>query len=93
MDNVSETQAAAFAPACVKLPTWDACLPAADTGRSTRVQVANRRPESGEGTGMPAVSLAHAQQSIRKPDNFTTRIYALSGGGLGPHPAREPEPV
>jgi hypothetical protein len=93
MDNVSETQAAAFAPACVKLPTGAACLPAADTGRSTRVQYADPRPQSVKGTGMPAISQAHADQSIRKPYNFTTRIYALTGGGLGPHPAREPEPV
>jgi hypothetical protein len=93
MDNVSETQAAAFAPACVKLPTWAACLPAADLGRSTHVPAAKPSPFSVEGTGMPAIKQPDAHQSIRKPDNFTTRIYALSGGGLGPHPAREPEPV
>jgi hypothetical protein len=93
MDNVSEAQAAAFARACVKLPAWAACLPAADPGRSTRVPATRPGPIGVKGTGMPAVSQAHAQQSIRKPYNFTTRIYALGGGAAGPHPAREPGPV
>jgi hypothetical protein len=93
MDNVSETQVAAFTPACVKLPAWAAFPPAADSGRLTHVSAAKTGPCGVKGTGVPAVSRMHAQQSIRKPYNFTTRIYALGGGVSGPHPAREPGPV
>jgi hypothetical protein len=93
MDNVSETQAAAFTPACVKLPAWAAFPPAAGPGRVTRVPAAKPGLTGVEGTGVPSVSRMHVQQSIRKPYNFTTRIHALGGGAAGPHPAREPGPV
>jgi hypothetical protein len=95
MDNVSETQAAAFTPACVKLPAWAACLSAAVDGRLTHVVATKQGPRRVEGTGVSLVSPMHAQQpSIRKPySSFTTRLSAIGGGDPGPHPAREPEPV
>lgn len=94
MDNVSETQAAAFAPACVKLPAWAACPPAADSGRLTHVSAAKPGLSGVKGTGVPTASRMRAQQStVRKPYNFTTRLSAIGGGDPGPHPAREPEPV
>jgi hypothetical protein len=94
METASEAQAAAtVAPACATLSAWVTSPSAADAGRSTRVRATKTGPMSVKGTGMPAVSQVHAQQSIRKPYNFTTRIYALGGGAAGPHPAREPEPV
>jgi hypothetical protein len=94
MDNISETQAVAFTPACVKLPSWVASAPAVD-GRLTRVSAAKAGLSGVKGTGMPAASDAHAQQCvrIRKPYNYTTRLSAFSGADPGPHPAREPEPV
>jgi hypothetical protein len=93
MDNVSETQAAAFTPACVKLPVLGACPPAAVVGRLTHVPAEKSGPYRVKGTSVPAASGMHAQQSIRKPYNFTTRLSAIGGGDPGPHPAREPEPV
>jgi len=93
MDNVSETQVAAFTPACVKLPAWAAFPPAAVDGRLTHVAAAKPGLCGVKGTGVSSVSRMRTQQSIRKPYNFTTRIYTLGGGAWGPHPAREPEPV
>ena len=94
MDNISEVQAAvALAPARVKLSAWAACPSAAVDGRLTRVPATKSGLYGVEGTGVSPVSLAHAQQSIRKPYNFMTRISASGGGDPGPHPAREPEPV
>jgi hypothetical protein len=94
MDNVSETQAAAFTPACVKLPAWAACPPAAVDGRLRHVVATKQGPRRVEGTGVSSVNPMPAQQpSIRKPYSFTTRLSAIGGGDPGPHPAREPEPV
>jgi hypothetical protein len=36
---------------------------------------------------------AFGQPNPYKPNPYTTRIAAMSGGAKGPHPAREPEPV
>jgi hypothetical protein len=47
------------------------------------------------GQRQPAAGLAAAfgQPNPYKPNLYTTRIAAMSGGAKGPHPAREPEPV
>jgi hypothetical protein len=97
MDNISEVQAAvALAPARVKLSAWAACPSAAVDGRLTHVSrgPATKPGLSGvKGTGVSPVSGARAQQFIRQPYNFMTRIPAGGGDDPGPHPAREPEPV
>jgi hypothetical protein len=43
---------------------------------------------SNVGTGMASTRNGGAKQL-----NQTTRIYPVAPGGLGPHPAREPDPV
>jgi hypothetical protein len=43
---------------------------------------------SSVGTGMASTRNGGAKQL-----NQTTRIYPVAPGGLGPHPAREPDPV
>jgi len=43
---------------------------------------------SSVGTGMSSTRNGGAKQL-----NQTTRIYPVAPGGLGPHPAREPDPV
>jgi len=43
---------------------------------------------SSVGTGMASTRNGGAKQL-----NQTTRIYPVTPGGLGPHPAREPDPV
>jgi hypothetical protein len=43
---------------------------------------------SNVGTGMASTTNGGAKQL-----NQTTRIYPVAPGGLGPHPAREPDPV
>jgi hypothetical protein len=43
---------------------------------------------SNVGTGMSSTMNGGAKQL-----NQTTRIYPVAPGGLGPHPAREPDPV
>jgi len=43
---------------------------------------------SADGTGMASTSSGNGKQL-----NQTTRIYPVIPGGVGPHPAREPEPV
>lgn len=94
MDNVSEAQAAvAFARARMNLSAWAACPSAAVNGRLTRVPATKSGRYSVEGTGVSSVSGVHAQQTIRKPYNFMTRLSTIGGGDPGPHPAREPEPV
>jgi len=40
------------------------------------------------GAGMVSTKKGNAKQL-----NQTTRIYPITPGGLGPHPAREPDPV
>ena len=39
------------------------------------------------------LAVAFGQPNPYKPNPYTTRIAAMSGGAKGPHPAREPEPV
>jgi hypothetical protein len=39
------------------------------------------------------LAVAFGQPNPHKPNPYTTRIAAMSGGAKGPHPAREPEPV
>lgn len=93
MDNISDVQAAAlFARVRVELPAWAAPSAAVD-GRLTHVAAAKPGLCGLKGTGVSSASRMHAQPTIRKPYNFTTRISAIGGGGPGPHPAREPEPV
>jgi hypothetical protein len=39
------------------------------------------------------VGMASTRSGSTKQHNQTTRIYPVIPGGLGPHPAREPDPV
>jgi hypothetical protein len=88
------------ARAHVKLPDRAACPAAVCGGVPARVPSLTSGPAAGKGTGMPKVGVQTQIQPphfgpkpIPNPYNYTTRASALGGGGLGPHPAREPEPV
>jgi hypothetical protein len=89
-----------FAPAHVKLPDGAACPTAVRSGAPARVPSLTSGPAAGKGTGVPKVSvqtqiqpLHFGPKPIPNPYNYMTRASALGGGALGPHPAREPEPV
>jgi hypothetical protein len=43
--------------------------------------------------GTPGGGMASTRNGSTKQHNQTTRIYPAIPGGLGPHPAREPDPV
>ena len=56
-----------------------------------------RARSAGRGSAIIASALGAGMASTRngstKQHNQTTRIYPVIPGGLGPHPAREPDPV
>jgi hypothetical protein len=88
------------ARAHVKLPDRAACPTAVRGGVPARAGSLKSGPAAGEGTGMPKVGvrtqvqpLHFGPKPIQNPYIYKTRAGALGGGGLGPHPAREPEPV
>ncbi|HEY2080206.1 MAG TPA: hypothetical protein VGH53_28090 [Streptosporangiaceae bacterium] len=47
----------------------------------------------GNGTITVGIGTASTRNGSAKQLNQMTRIYPVAPGGLGPHPAREPEPV
>jgi hypothetical protein len=88
------------ARAHVKLPDRAACPTAVSGGVPARVGSLQSGPAAGKGTGLPKVGVQTQVQPphfgpkpIPNPYNYMTRTSALGGGALGPHPAREPEPV
>lgn len=89
-----------FAPAHVKLPDGAARLTAVSGGIPARVPSLTSGPVAGKGTSVPKVGVQTEIQPphfgpkpIPNPYNYMTRADAFGGGALGPHPAREPEPV
>jgi hypothetical protein len=99
-DIMTDTSVGVFAPAYVKLPDRAACPTAVGGGVPARVPSLTSGPAAGKGTGMPKFGVRTQVQPphfgpkpIQNPYNYTTRASALGGGALGPHPAREPEPV
>jgi len=99
MANCIESPVFAVTRAGATLPPPGAVLPGAGSGLIACAVVATTGPSAAKGTGMPALSLAHAQEqvfgqaSVRKPYTDKIRVAVTGGGAWGPHPAREPEPV
>ena len=97
---ITDASRGASARAHVKLPDRAACPTAVCGGVPARVGSLKSGPAAGKGTGMPKVGVRTQVQPprfgpkpIQNPYIYTTHASALGGGGLGPHPAREPEPV
>lgn len=85
----------ALAHARVKPPAW-AAPRAAGSGFGTRARITSPGARSVKGTGVPAAGAkppVFGPAPIRNPYISMTRVAALGGGAVGPHPAREPDPV
>jgi hypothetical protein len=92
-EAAAEAHTSSGAGACLRPAAVRAAQPRKGTVTLVRPRASWASDVFGQRHAAAGPAAAFGQPNPYKPNPYTTRIAAMSGGAKGPHPAREPEPA